>query len=190
LWNASERELKDALARGDYARAQTLAVHLLENRPDDGEIKARATEATLKGDVPAWLAKVHAGDFDGAHKVLAAMSEVAQRDADLTPMLNELQWLGDLEHLVSSRGGPSAPIRIYADEDSIERFIGRWNDDTGEHQRALDRIASHVPQFGDWYGQALTHLRRLQSESTVYLAVIERLKSKIATELGRDDPEA
>jgi hypothetical protein len=97
--------------------------------------------------------------------------------------------LGSLERLVSGRGGPEAPIRIYADEASIEHLIGRWNDDTGEHQRALARIASRVPQFGDWYGEALTHLRRLQSESTVYLPVIERVKANIATELERDDPE-
>ena len=114
----------------------------------------------------------------------------ALRDADLRPLIDELEWLGNLERLVSGRGGPEAPIRIYADEDSIEHLIGRWNDDTGEHQRALARIASHVPQFGDWYGEALTHLRRLQSESTVYLPVIERVKANIATELERDDPDA
>jgi hypothetical protein len=33
-------------------------------------------------------------------------------------------------------------------------------------------------------------LRRLQSEATVYLPVIERVKASIATELKRDDPEA
>jgi hypothetical protein len=91
--------------------------------------------------------------------------------------------------LISVRGGPSAPVRIYADEDSIEHSVSRWNEDTGEHQRALARIASHVPQFGDWYGEALTHLRRLQSESTVYLPVLERVKANIATELSRDNPD-
>ena len=109
---------------------------------------------------------------------------------NLRPLIDELEWLGNLERLVSDRGGPEAPIRIYADEDSIEHLIGRWNDDTGEHQRALARIASHVPQFGDWYGEALTHLRRLQSESTVYLPVIERIKANIATELERDNSDA
>jgi hypothetical protein len=105
-------------------------------------------------------------------------------------MIDELEWLGGLERLVSSRDGPEAPIRIYADEDRIEHLIERWNDDTDEQQRTLARIASHVPQFGDWYGEALTHVRRLQSEATVYLPVIERVKANIATELQRDDPEA
>jgi pSer/pThr/pTyr-binding forkhead associated (FHA) protein len=190
FWGASERDLKDALARGEYARAATLATRLLKNHPDDVELKARATEAALKANVPAWLVKVRARDFEGAKGVLTGMSELSMRDADLRPLIDELDWLGNLERLVRSRGGPESPIRIYADEDSIDHLIGRWNDDTGEHQRALARIASRVPQFGDWYGEALTHLRRLQSESTVYLPVIERIKANIATELERDNPDA
>jgi hypothetical protein len=190
FWNAAERDLKNAVANGEYARAATLASRLLEKHPDDVELKAQATEVTLKASVPTWLVKVRARDFDGAKAVLTGMSQLSTRDADLRPLIDELDWLGNLERLVSDRGGPRAPIRIYADEDSIEHLIARWNDDTGEHQRMLARIASRVPQFGDWYGEALTHLRRLQSESTVYLPVIARIKVNIATELERDNPDA
>jgi hypothetical protein len=190
FWNAPERDLKDALARAEYPRAAALASRLLEKHPDDLELKARATEAALKASVPPWLLKVRAREFDGAKGVLAGMSELALRDTDLRPLIEELEWLGKLDSLVSGRGGPEAPIRIYADEDDIEHLIKRWNEDTGEHQRALARIASYVPQFGDWYGEALTHLRRLQSESSVYLPVIERVKTSIVTELARDNPDA
>lgn len=188
--NAPERHLKDALARGDYARAATLAGHLLEQHPDDVELRARTTEVALKANVPMWLVNIRAHDFAAAQTVLSRLSELGRRDFELPPLIGELQWLGSLESLISGRGGPDAPIRIYADEDRIEQLIERWNNDTGEHQRDLSRIASRVPQFGDWYGTALTHLRRLQSESTVYLSVIERVKTNIATELGRDNPEA
>ncbi len=68
--------------------------------------------------MPAWLVKVRAHDFDGAKGVLTGMSELGMRDADLRPLIDELEWLGNLERLVSARGGPEAPIRIYADEDS------------------------------------------------------------------------
>jgi pSer/pThr/pTyr-binding forkhead associated (FHA) protein len=190
LWSAPERDLTHALVRGEYARAAALASRLLEKHPDDVELKARATEAALKASVPAWLLKVRARDFDGANGVLTGMSDLGMRDADLRPLIDELQWLGNLDRLVSGRGGQEAPIRIYADEDTIEQLIGRWNDDTGEHQRALARIASRVPQFGDWYGEALTHMRRLQSESSVYLPIIERVKANIVRELERDNPAA
>jgi pSer/pThr/pTyr-binding forkhead associated (FHA) protein len=190
FWSAAERDLKNAVAHGDYARAAALAGRLLGKHPGDLELGALATEAALKANVPAWLTKEQAGDFDAAEHVLQGMSELGIRDADLRGLVEELAWLGKLDRLLSVRGGPEAPIRIYADEDSLEQLIGRWNDDTGEQQRSLARIASYVPQFGDWYGEALTHLRRLQSESTVYLPVIGRIKANIATELERDDPEA
>ena len=190
FWSAPERDFKDAVERGEYARAAVLAGRLLEKHPNDIELKARATEVALKANVPAWLVKVRARDFDGANGVLTNMSELSTRDADLRHLIGELEWLGNLERLVSGRGGPEAPIRIYSDEDSIEHLIARWNDDTGEQQRALAWIASYVPQFGEWYGDALTHLRKLQSESTVYLPVIGRIKANIATELERDNPDA
>jgi hypothetical protein len=47
-----------------------------------------------------------------------------------------------------------------------------------------------VPQFGAPYAEALTHVRKLQSEATVHLGAIERLKATIVEELKRDRPEA
>jgi pSer/pThr/pTyr-binding forkhead associated (FHA) protein len=190
LWGMSERELKDAVAKGDYAQAALLANRALEQRPDDVELKELATEVALKANVPAWLAKLKAGDFDGANAVLAGMSAFGTRNPELRPLVGELQWLGDLQRLLGGRGGPDAPIRIYADEDRIGALIERWNDNTGEHQRTLARIAAHVPQFGVPYAEALTHLRRLQSDATVYLGAIQRLKANIAAELNRDSPQA
>jgi pSer/pThr/pTyr-binding forkhead associated (FHA) protein len=189
-WDASDRKLKDLVAQGGYAQAALLADRSLEKRPDDVELKALATEAALNANVPAWLAKVAARDFDGAGAVIAGMSQLALRNPELRPLVAELEWLGQLERLVSQRGGPDMPIRIYADEDSIAALIDRWNNDTREHQRALARIASYVPQFSAPYAEAFTHVRKLQSEATVYLGVIERLKATIAAELKRDRPEA
>jgi pSer/pThr/pTyr-binding forkhead associated (FHA) protein len=185
-----ERELKEAVAHGEYARAASLADRELARRPDDAELKALATETALKANVPGWLAKLQQRDFEGAKAALAGLSELGARNPDLRALVGELEWLGGLERLVSERGGPEAPIRIYVDEDGVAALIDRWNDNTGEHQRALARIAAYVAQFAAPYAEALTHLRKLQSDATVYLAAIERLKTSIATELNRDNPQA
>ena len=190
LWGAEERKLKDAVERGDYAQASVLVNRLLEQRADDTDLRALATEAALKANVPPWLVKLQARDFDGAQAALGTLSELGVRNPDLRPLVAELAWLGNLERLVSARGGPEAPIRIYADEDGIEALLAHWNDNTSEHQRALARVAAHVPQFSGPYSEVLTHLRKLQSEAMVYLAAIDRLKAAITTELGRDNPEA
>jgi pSer/pThr/pTyr-binding forkhead associated (FHA) protein len=187
-WVRSERELKDMIERGEYAQAALKADQALQRDPDDVELKAASTEAALKAKVPKWLAKVGAGDFDGAKAVVAELAEFGKRNAELLPLAAELEWLGNLEQLVSSRGA-DAPIRIYADEDKIAAVIERWNRDTRDHQRSLGRIASYVPQFNGPYAESLTRLRKLQSDATVYLAAIERLKASIAADMARDRAE-
>jgi pSer/pThr/pTyr-binding forkhead associated (FHA) protein len=187
-WVRSERELKDLIERGEYAQAALKADQALQRSPDDGELKALATEAALKANVPIWLAKVAARDFDGARGVLAELGGLAKRNPELPPLVSELEWLGQLQQLVSSRG-PDTPIRIYADEDRIAAVIERWNRETREHQRSLGRIASFVPEFNAPYSEALTHLRKLQSDATVYLAAIDRLKASLAAEMARDRAE-
>lgn len=187
-WVRSERELKDLIERGEYAQAALKADQALQRRPDDGELKTLATEAALKAKVPVWLAKVAARDFDGARSALADLGGLAKRNPELAPLVSELEWLGQLEQLVSSRG-PDAPIRIYADEDRIAAVIERWNRDTREHQRSLARVASFVPEFNAPYAAALTHLRKLQSDATVYLAAIDRLKASLVAEIARDRAE-
>ncbi len=187
-WVRSERELKDLLERGEYAQAARLADQALQRSPDDSELKSLATEAALKAHVPVWLAKVAARDFDGVRGVLADLGDLAGRNPELGPLVSELEWLGQLEQLVSSRG-PDAPIRIYADEDRIAAVIERWNRETREHQRSLGRIASFVPEFNAPYAAALTHLRKLQSDATVYLAAIDRLKASLVAEVARDRAE-
>jgi pSer/pThr/pTyr-binding forkhead associated (FHA) protein len=187
-WVRSERELKDLIERGEYAQAALKADQALARRPDDAELRAVSTEAALKAKVPEWLAKVAARDFDGARAVVAELAGFAKRNPELLPLVAELEWLGDLEQLVSTRG-PDTPIRIYADEDKIAAVIERWNRDTSAHQRSLGRIASFVPQFSGPYAGALTHLRKLQSDATVYLSAIDRLKANIAAEMARERPE-
>src|SRR5262249_19716988 len=62
-------------------------------------------------------------------------------------------------------------------------------DDPNEHQRALDQIASYVPAFAEPYADALSHLRKLQSDDSVYLAALERLKTAIQSALASARPE-
>ena len=81
-------------------------------------------------------------------------------------------------------------MRIYADEERIKALLKHWDEDTPAHQRALARAASYVPEFKDTYADALSHLRKLQGDDAVYVAAIDRLKSAIAAELGRDRPDA
>ena len=185
---APERDVKNLMARGDYGAAATAANRYLVRFPEDAEVLALATEAVLKANLPAWLNMLKAGQFESAGAVLGNMRQA--RNADVQALAAELEWMADLEKFIAGRPGADAPIRIYADEEKIKTLLQRWNDDTMGHQRALGKIMSHVPQFKDAYALALSHLRKLQSDDSVYLAAIERLKAAIASGLAGDHPEA
>ncbi|RDK02792.1 FHA domain-containing protein [Paraburkholderia lacunae] len=187
---SSERELKNLLASGEYSSAVAAANSYLTHHPADSQIKALASEALLKAKVPGWLNALQTAQFDQADTRLAEMKSLSTNNADAAALVGELQWVGDLERFVVGRGGVDAPIRMYADESVIRSLLQRWDDDAKNHQRALDRIASYVPMFSEPYAQALSHLRKLESDDSVYLAAIDRLNATIRTELARDKPDA
>jgi pSer/pThr/pTyr-binding forkhead associated (FHA) protein len=191
LRGSSERELRTLLASGDYTSAVAAANGYLANHPGDAKVSALASEALLKAKLPDWLNALQKAQFDQADAQLKEMGSLSAKNADATSLIGELQWVGDLERFVVGRGGVDAPIRMYADETTISGLLQRWDDDdAASHQRALDRIASYVPVFAEPYAQALSHLRKLESDDSVYVAAIDRLTGTIRTELARDKPDA
>jgi pSer/pThr/pTyr-binding forkhead associated (FHA) protein len=182
---APERELKGLLESGDYSRAAIVANQYLTQSPDNPELKALGVEALLKAYTLNWLALLKAREFDRAAAVLADMSKLAGVNAAALPLVSELEWMGDLENFVLGRGGVEAPIRIYSDEEKSWALLRRWEEDVQEHQRAFTAISSMVPAFKEPYAEALSHLRKLQSDDSVYLAAIERLKIAMNAELNR-----
>ena len=187
---SSERELKNLLASGDYTSAVAAANGYLASHPADTKISALASEALLKAKLPAWLNTLQKAQFDEADAQLKEMRSLSANNADAASLIGELQWVGDLERFVAGRGGVDAPIRMYADEAAINGLLQRWEDDAKNHQRTLDRIASYVPVFAEPYARALSHLRKLESDDSVYVAAIDRLNGTVRTELARDKPDA
>jgi pSer/pThr/pTyr-binding forkhead associated (FHA) protein len=190
LRGASEREVKNLLSNGDYSNAVEAAKGYLASHPADTKVSALASEALLKAKLPGWLNVLGKAQFSQADALLNEMRSLSANNADAMSLIAELQWVGDLERFVAGRGGVEAPIRMYVDEATIGNLLQRWDDDAKSHQRALDRIANYVPVFADPYAQALSHLRKLESDDSVYLAAIERLNGTIRTELARDKPGA
>jgi len=185
----SEQKLKDSLAQGEYGRAVEVADRILARDPDNVELQALGTEALLKAYLPQWLDRLKAREYERANAILAGMKQAAVHNPDAHALIGELEWLGNLESFVTGRGGTDAPLKLYADENRIKTLLQRWDDDTQAHQRALARIASYVSGFRDFYAEALSHLRRLQSEDAVYVTAMERLKASIVTALNQDRPQ-
>ncbi|WP_061168490.1 FHA domain-containing protein [Caballeronia hypogeia] len=185
-----ERQARSLMAHGEFAEAASVTNAYLQSHPQDAHFASMNTEAVLKSDVPRWLAAMKKGDFAGADEIIAQMRALSEHNPDVHSLLDELQWIGKLESFVMSRGGADAPIHIYGDEPRIGAILKHWEADASGHQRDLDRIAGYVPEFRDPYALALSHLRKLQSDDSVYLAAIDRLDASIVKSLGQDDLDA
>jgi pSer/pThr/pTyr-binding forkhead associated (FHA) protein len=184
---SSERDAKALMASGDYDKAALVTNEHLKSAPQDARFSAMNTEAVLKANVPRWLAALKKGDSKSADAIIAQMNTRGENNADVKTLVAELEWIGKLETFVTSRGGSDAPIRMYQDEGRISAILKHWESDAAGHQRDLDRIAGYVPTFRDPYALALSHLRKLQSDDSVYLAAIERLNASIVKSLAQDD---
>lgn len=186
---AAEREVQARFAAGDHAGAAQAADSYLARHPDNTQVQGIGTGALLQAYVPDFAARLKSGDVTGADAALAQMRKLSTHNADARPLVAELDWIGRLERFTAQRGA-DAPVRLYTDEAPIRHLLAYWNDDTTAHQRALGRIAGEVPAFRDLYADALSEVRRLQNDASVYLAAVDRLNATITAELGRDRPEA
>lgn len=188
--SAPDRTLDRLMAERQYARAAALADDYLARHPGQPKYQAIGTEALLDAYVPQWVERLRAHDFAGADAVLARMRAGSQHNADARALVEELAWVGQLGRFAAERGGADAQIRLYRDEGAIRALLARWEQDPKAHQRALDRIANTTPAFRDTYADALSALRKLQNDDAVYVGAMDRLNAAIATELGREQPEA
>jgi pSer/pThr/pTyr-binding forkhead associated (FHA) protein len=184
--DAPQREMSALLARGDTAQAAQLADRYLATHRDDAGFRTMGTEALLRSSVPDWIDAMNAHGFDRARVLVQRMRTLARYNPDAQPLVDAIAWVGELETFVVERGGPDAPIRIYRDEAPIHALTGQWNDDPSERQRMLDRIASYVPAFDAIYADALSRLRKLQSDDSVYVAALDRLKRAIGAALDSE----
>ena len=183
---APQRDMHALLSSGQYESAAQKADQYLARHPDDGAWRAMGAQALINAKVPAWIAAINARTFDRAQAIVEQMRTLARHNTDAAPLVENIAWIGALESFVLGRGGPEAPIRIYRDEAPIRALTSRWSDDPGEHQRALDRISAEVPAFAAVYADALSHLRKLQSDDSVYVAALDRIKAAIDKALASD----
>lgn len=192
LWwrGAPDRSLQALVDAGKYVRAAEVADQVLSRHGDDTHYQTLGAQALMRAYVPQWVARLQAADFDGAAAVLDEMRARSRHNADGRALVDELAWVGDVDQYVARRGGIEGPIRMFGDEGRIRDLLRRWEADTASHQRLLNRIANDVPPFRDTYARAMSDLRRLQNDESVFLAAIDRLNAAIARELSRERPEA
>jgi pSer/pThr/pTyr-binding forkhead associated (FHA) protein len=185
---ADKREIKRLLEQGKYMESVSIANQILKEHPANEQVSALATEGLMKAVVPAWKAKLLAEQFTAANKILAQARETSQFNAQGLSLLEVLQWMTDLERFVVDRGGLVAPIIMFKHEDTIDHLVERWKTYKIKYQRLMSRILEYSPGFSDVESSAISHLRTLQLEQSLYLRAIKDLKRRIRQKLAAGVP--
>lgn len=158
---APEREAGELIARGAYAEAAAVAGAALADDPGNRKLTSLVTAALLKAHLPEWMAAIKAQQFSRADALAAAMRSQAGRNAELAPLLDELDWIARLEQFVAARGGAQAAIKGPDDAARIQLILKQWEEQNEIHQRAFETLSSYVPQYRDVYANALSDVRKL-----------------------------
>jgi hypothetical protein len=89
------------------------------------------------------------------------MKQQGRHIPELAPLLDELDWIVQMEKFVAGRGGAQAPVRDPADAARIQLILKQWEDRNEAFQRAFVTMSSYVPAFRDAYADALSDVRKL-----------------------------
>jgi hypothetical protein len=183
ITTAPQRNIRELLDGGEYRQAALAASRYLERHGDERDVSVLATEALLKATAPDWTAAVLDGDFAAAERSIKAGRDLAGSNAGAAHYFDTMQWVTGLERYMFERGGPDAPLVMFAQEDRIEALLNWWEADPNAHHRSLAAIAQQVPAFADLRARVLSHQRALQSHKALDLAAIERLVATVEDKL-------
>lgn len=183
---AAKRSIEQQIEAGSYAQAAFEANNYLQQHADDSEVEELSLKAVSLQIVPTWKRQLARGEFDSARRSIEQARDLSTHNPQMKPFYEILDWLTSEEAFVRGRGGPDAPIVLFRDEKTIDHLIDWWDDDSNEHQRFASRIIQYVPEFEAVNAQALSHLRTLRSEKSLYLSAIDDLKGQLKQHLADD----
>jgi pSer/pThr/pTyr-binding forkhead associated (FHA) protein len=183
MTTAAERNISSLIDAGDYQRAAVAANAYLETHHKDRDVGELATEALLKGTVPAWTRLVMTGDFAAARDKLESGRRWSSHNPAAAPLIDSMQWVTDMEQFIAARGGPDAPIVMFEQEGKVNALLDWWETDPNAHYRSLGAIVQEVPEFAELRSQVFSHQRALQSHKDLEFAAIDRLRETLDDKL-------
>jgi pSer/pThr/pTyr-binding forkhead associated (FHA) protein len=186
LQDAEKRSIERLVDDGSYAQGIARADSYLQRHPDDQEVAELALEAISRQLLPDWKQPLEAGDFNRARDLLDQGEARTDRIPSARLLLEMLHWITDQAEFMQQRDGADSGIVLFQDEDRIVQLIDWWDRDSNAHQRLASRIAQYEPGFGPVQTRALSRLRGLRNDRSLYLSAIDELKATLKTQLTAD----
>jgi pSer/pThr/pTyr-binding forkhead associated (FHA) protein len=187
LLGMDRSEIKSLLDDRKYSESAAAANRYLERHPDDPKATAWAQEAVTMAVVPAWMQLIEQGRFDDAAEYLRKQSAAYRYIPDAAQMFDTLSLAGKVQAHMVARGGATAPIKLFRDEDEIQALVTQWDGDKLRRQQMMDQIMTREPAFESVHSQVFAAIRTLRSDNALYVKAIAEFKSSLAAALRKDD---
>ncbi len=143
----------------------------------------------LKAVAPDWTELVMAEKYSAAYQQLQTAKRLSSHNPAARPLLDSMQWVTDIEQLVTERGGPTAPISVFERSDKINALLAWWEENPDGRHRALGTIIREVPEFAELRARVFSHQRTLQSHKALEFVAISRLRETLDEKLRSGQAE-
>jgi len=182
---APKQEIQTFLTKQNYLTSAKLANDYLVNHPDDEEVSQWLTMAVINQLMPLWLNDLASAKYLDAFEQIKAVQPLASNNPKSieNSLLELLQWVTRLHLFITDRGGVDAAIYLYRHEKNIETLLNWWKSSEQIHRTNMELLSQYAPEFSDISRLTFSYLRILQSESSVYLAAIKKLKQTMLEKL-------
>jgi hypothetical protein len=187
LIGLDRRDIKSLLDDGKYEQSAGAANTYLQRHADDHEANGWADEALTKAILPTWIGHIDKGQFDEAARYLRMEGAKYRNIPHSAQMINTLLWAGNVQAHMVSRGGPTAPIRLFRDEDQIASLVAEWDGDSFRRQQIMDQMVTRQPEFEHIHSQVFSTIRTLRSDNAIYVKAIADLKANVTQALKKGD---
>lgn len=186
LEDAPRRQIEQSLKAGQYWESARLAKDYLQQNPGSESVSEWATEALLKAVLPEWLQHLQGGRYSAAQTSLSNARNIAVEQSESGALLELLDWITQLHQYINGRGGVNAPLQMYTDEAPIERLWRWWDQADSKRRQQMQRLLDAEPGFENVHTLTFSYLRALESDRSVYISAIDKLKGIVDRKLDED----
>ena len=120
------REIRSLLDDGKYEASALAANRYLKKHPDDVDAAAWGQEALAKTMAAAWAGLIEKKRFDEAADYLQKQKQAHAFNRRGQEMIALLSWAGKVEAHMADRGGATAPVVMFRDEEPIRALVAEW----------------------------------------------------------------
>ena len=183
--SSPDYKIETLIAQKQYEAVLNYTNDLLAKKPDNDKWREHATQALIKTVLPKWQMKLEEGDFTGADEILLHTAAQTDHNPDGLKIVKLLDWVSNIEMYFTQRNAET-PLFLFRNEMQLDAIINQWKKTKLDFCRCLEQIRNQDASFKPLHNQIYQHLNILQTDASLYLEPIQKVKAQIHTKLNEN----